>query len=707
MHKRALAVLAVAAFAGAVLQFGLPTVVAATGPTYTTIAIKPLPIEQPGTLAAGGTVTMCVQPLNGGAVVPGAVVFLSIDSGLFTTPTTAGGSATAQGTALTATPATFTVQATCTWANAEANGTLNDAVPVTYTAPNPALVHGRDVIAAESNNSSFDLATGQCTGPVCNTGTYVFSPVAGYQISNVPIAATGSLGAGAQAIFTVTAVDNSASPKPVPGAFLLLSLSSSRAGLGTATGVNSFSGFPKEKITNAPNRFGTDSGGSVQVTYTAASPLPSSGVDTITAQNHPTPTFTPVSTTYTYSGTGPPPATGPYTAITPFRVCDTRPVAPGIASNQCNAAGQGPLAAGATRAITIDGHGTVPSSGVTAVVVNVTAINPSRATFITLFPDLTSLPRTSNLTPAAGSVVANLVEVAVSTAGKLDVFNAAGTTNIALDVEGYVSSTSPGLFSPVAPSRICDTRGAGGGIASNQCNTSGASPIGAGGVLTFNVHTLTDNIPASGVTAVVFNLTAIVPSKSTVLTAYPSNVTRPTASNVNLNAGTTLPNRVIVQVSPTGTVSLWNSVGSVNVAVDVDGWFSASVATAQFTGLTPARLCDTRFGNGSDQGCAKAVIGPGHVLTINVAGIDGVPPTGAGQPVAVVVNVTAVLPTSATFITVYPGGSGRPNASDLNVPAGKVATNLVVADVSSLGTINLFNDLGNVNLIVDVLGYYS
>jgi hypothetical protein len=351
----------------------------------------------------------------------------------------------------------------------------------------------------------------------------------------------------------------------------------------------------------------------------------------------------------------------------------------------------------------------VPASGVTAVVVNVTAIAPTRATFITLFPNLTSLPKTSNLTPAAGSVVANLVEVAVSTAGKLDVFNAAGTTNIALDIEGYVSpTTSLGRFSPVVPSRICDTRGAGGGIASNQCNLSGASPIPAGGVRTFNVHTSADGIPASGVTAVVFNLTAIVPSKTTVLTAYPSNVTRPTASNVNLNAGTTLPNRVIVQVSPTGTVSLWNSVGSVNVAVDVDGWFSASVATAQFTGVTPGRVCDTRFGNGSDQGCTKAAIASGHVLTINVAGIDGVPPMGgAGQPVAVVVNVTAVLPTSTTFVTVYPGATGRPNASDLNVPAGKVATNLVVVGVSSLGTINLFNDLGNVNLIVDVLGYYS
>jgi hypothetical protein len=719
MHKRALAVLAVAAAAGAILPFGLPKTAAAAPlvVSYNSINLPPQPIEQPGMLnpasPSTNTAHLCAQPLQSLHVVVGATVFLSIDRGLFTAPPAAGGSATAgpSATALTSTPAAFTTQASCTFSNpGGVSGTVTDAVAITYTGPNPVPVNGRDVIAAESDASSFDPATGQCIGPgVCNTTTYVFSPVTNYVFSNVPIAATGSLAAGAQVNFTVTAED--ASSHSIPGAFLDLSLSSSGSSSSHASAIDTINGVARVKaVTNATGiRFGASGSGTVAITYVASSPLATGGVvDTITAQNHPTATVE-AATTYTYSGSGPPPSTGPYTPITPFRVCDTRPVAPGIASNQCNLAGQGPLAAGATRVITIDGHGVVPVSGVTAVVVNVTAIAPTRATFVTLFPDLTALPRTSNLTPAAGSIVANLVEVAVSTAGKLDVFNAAGTTNIALDVEGYVSSTSPGLFSPVSPSRACDTRAAGGGIAPNQCNPSGASPIAAGGVLTFNVHTATDNIPASGVTAVVFNLTAIAPTRSTVLTAYPSNVTRPTASNVNVNAGTTLPNRVIVAVSPTGTVSIWNSVGSVNVAVDVDGWFSATVATAQFTGLTPARVCDTRFGNSSDAGCTKAVVGAGGVLSIDITGIDGVPPTTGhpGQPVAVVVNVTAVLPSSATFVTVYPGLTVRPNASDLNVSAGKVATNLVVADVGSNGFINLFNDLGNVNLIVDVLGYYS
>ena len=61
----------------------------------------------------------------------------------------------------------------------------------------------------------------------------------------------------------------------------------------------------------------------------------------------------------------------------------------------------------------------------------------------------------------------------------------------------------------------------------------GQHEIGAGGVLTFNVN----SIAASGVTAVVFNLTAIGPSTGTVLTAYPGGTSRPTVSNINANAG--------------------------------------------------------------------------------------------------------------------------------------------------------------------------
>jgi hypothetical protein len=701
MSRRTILGAALALIAAAAIPLGLPRVVSAAPGvvTYNQILIDPQPIEQPGTLSPSGTntVTMCIQPReNGKAVAANTPVNLSIQAGLFTSPAAAGGSAevTSTSTALTATPTPFNTQATCNYANLESSGSLPDAVPVTYTGPNPVPINGRDVINAA------DPADGTVTG----VATYVFSPVVSYVISNVPIATTGSLAAGQQVLFTVTANDGTA--HAVPGAFLDLSLTSTAASGGSATGVNSFSGFALQKVTNLPTRFGANNSGSVAVTYTAASPLATSGVDTITAQNHPHLTFSS-QTTYTYGATAPF-SQAPYTPVPPFRVCDTRPAGHGVVSNQCDSGvGSGPLTKGATRVVTVDGFGGVPASGVTAVVVNLTAVSPSQSTFLTLFPDLTSKPSTSNLNPVAGANVANLVEVGVSAAGKLDVYNAVGTTNIILDIEGFVSATSTGLFSPMAPVRICDTRAAIHGITLNQCDSSVAHPIGTGGVLTFNVHTASDGIPSSGVAAVVFNLTAISPTQSTVLTAY--GVSRPNASNLNLVAHATLPNRVIVPVSPSGTVSIWNGAGSVNVAVDVNGWFAASGPTAQFTALaSPGRVCNTLNGNGSDAGCTKAPVGARQALNINVTGIDGLPVLGgAHSPVAVVINVTAINPSASTFVSVYPGLTSLPGVSDLNVLPGTVMTNLVVVQVGSDGTINLYNAAGSINLIVDVLGFYS
>jgi len=409
------------------------------------------------------------------------------------------------------------------------------------------------------------------------------------------------------------------------------------------------------------------------------------------------------------------PAPGSYTAVTPYRVCDTRPAAPGIANNQCNddstGAGRGPLTKGATRVITVDSYGGLPASGVTAVVVNVTGVAPTLNTYLAVFPDGDANPGTSNLNPSAGTALANLVEVGVSTAGKIDVFNVVGTVNIVVDIEGYVSAASTGLYTPTSPLRICDTRPPGGGIVANRCDTGTPSPIGPGSTRTFTVSGQGSPVPGTGVSAVVFNLTAIDPSVATVLTAFAATTARPNASNLNLGAHTALPNRVIVPVTCTAgacSVSIWNGAGSVNIAVDLDGWFTTSSGT-QFTPLaTPARICDTQSGTPS---CAEGKLGGGDVLNVEAAGVDGIPEDtgGAGSLVAIVANVTAFNATSPTVVTVYPGPDSpiHPGVSDLNPPINIATTNLVVVGVGSDGSVNLYNAVGNVNLIVDVLGYYA
>ena len=51
---------------------------------------------------------------------------------------------------------------------------------------------------------------------------------------------------------------------------------------------------------------------------------------------------------------------------------------------------------------------------------------------------------------------------------------------------------------------------------------------------------------------------------------------------------------------------------------------------------------------------------------------------------------------------------GTPDASDLNVPNFNPVTNLVVVGIDPTnGTINIADDVGFTDVIVDVFGYYS
>jgi hypothetical protein len=96
-------------------------------------------------------------------------------------------------------------------------------------------------------------------------------------------------------------------------------------------------------------------------------------------------------------------------------------------------------------------------------------------------------------------------------------------------------------------------------------------------------------------------------------------------------------------------------------------------------------------------------VGHGQTLDLTVTGRGGVPATGVG---AVVLNVTATEPTASGFVTVYPTGTQRPNASNLNFVAGQTTPNLVIAKVGDGGKVSLFNFAGSTHLIADVVGWY-
>ena len=425
--------------------------------------------------------------------------------------------------------------------------------------------------------------------------------------------------------------------------------------------------------------------------------------------------------TYTYVT---PATAGPYTAVSPLRICDTRAGNPSGLSGpaaQCNGTGDAGSTLVARVPLTIDvaGQFGVPGDA-SAVVVNVTAIRPSATGYVTVYPAGAAVPTASNLNVRTGQVVPGLVEVGVGTAGGVSVVANVGT-DLAIDLEGYVTpggSSGAGLYNPLpGPARICDTRagnpsGLTGGDAQCDGTSEDGSRLAAGTPLDVTVDGH-GGVPASGVSAVVLNVTVTAPAAHGYLTAYPQGTAAPTASNLNFAAGETVPNRVIVPVSVTGQVSFVANQAT-DVLVDVSGWFSTAGGSGDsfVPASAPVRICDTRPGDpsglfGPEAQCDGAAgvgepVGAGSTLTVHVAGLAGVP----ADAKAVVVNVTAVQPSTKTYLTVFPSGT-PPLVSDLNPSPGTVEPNLVVATVSAGGTFTVFNFAGSVNVVVDVAGWYQ
>ena len=285
-------------------------------------------------------------------------------------------------------------------------------------------------------------------------------------------------------------------------------------------------------------------------------------------------------------------------------------------------------------------------------------------------------------------------------------------------------STPSGGFHPLNPTRILDTRvnnGVTGPIRSGDGRLS-KDPNPVNRLAETRNHEIKvtglAGIPASGVSAVLLNVTAVAPPGSDWLSVYPRpasvdiydnqgtyGANPPTrTSNLNFTPGETVANLVLAPVGAGGTIRFWNAnPAGMHVIADVAGWFDtgASVTSSgglRFTGISPARLLDTRT-----VGDANERFSPGDDRALLVAGVGNVPSNAQ----SVVVNITSVSPTKIGFVTAYPDGTTRPNASNVNVNPNITRSNLAVVKVGANGKIRLAALESDMDLIVDVMGYYG
>lgn len=383
-----------------------------------------------------------------------------------------------------------------------------------------------------------------------------------------------------------------------------------------------------------------------------------------------------------------------YTPVVPGRLLDTRPGGETIDGLGRPAT---PLRADSTLTVPVLGRAGVPTGGVAAVVLNVTVTNPTAASFLTVWPNGSSRPTASNLNFTAGQTVPNLVIAKVGVAGSVAIYNLAGNVDVVVDVAGYMPISDG--YEPLVPARLLETRP---GLPTVDGRGRPHAPLGPQQTMDLDVLGR-GGVPFSDVDSVALNVTVTNPTAGSFLTVWPSGTERPVASNLNMVPGQTVPNFVVAKVGAGGRVSFYNHSGSTDVVADVAGYFRSD---GTFTALRPSRIFETRSGEFVPPGAVNRglPIGAGDSIDVQVAGRLGVPIAGVS---AVVLNVTAIRPAGPSFLTVFPTGTLRPNASNLNLTgAGQVVPNLVVAKVGAGGKVSIYNHSGYTDVAIDVAGYF-
>ncbi|MFN8040344.1 MAG: SGNH/GDSL hydrolase family protein [Acidimicrobiales bacterium] len=250
-----------------------------------------------------------------------------------------------------------------------------------------------------------------------------------------------------------------------------------------------------------------------------------------------------------------------------------------------------------------------------------------------------------------------------------------------------VPSAAGARFHPVVPTRVADTRVPGGPLSGR---------LGAGETRRIPVAAL---VPAvASASALALEVTAVGATTDTFVTVHPGDRSRPLTSNLNPRAGVAAVAAMVTTPVDDGTVAVFNNAGTVDVVVDLVGWYDApgSGTGALLTPLGPTRILDSRDGTGT----ANAPFAAADQRRLVVPGL----PPGA---TAVVVNATATGTTADGFVTLFPGGSTRPLASQLNPRRGATVANLVVVGLGPGGTVDVYNHAARTDVVLDLVGAFG
>ena len=373
-----------------------------------------------------------------------------------------------------------------------------------------------------------------------------------------------------------------------------------------------------------------------------------------------------------------------YVPVTPQRLVDTRTADVGPL---------GKLGAGSTLevdALRITGR---PVGTITAVAVNITAVDVDGPGHLTAWPSDRPMPLVSNLNvPARGAVVPNFAIVPLSAAGRFSLQPNVGS-HLVVDVAGVFvgapGAVAAGRLTTIAPSRLLDTRdGTGGRL----------GPLPLGGSYDLPVAGRA-GIPA-GAAAAVVAVTATEAFAPGFVTVWPTGGPQPFVSALNVPAaGSTVTNLAIAQIGAGGRISLFSQAGT-HLVVDVVGWMTGAGADASTAGLFvpngPDRQLDSRLGS-------TGVLAGRTRTDLALRLPNGV---AAASVAAVAANLTVTETAGPLYLTAYPARTRRPWAAVLTADrTGQTIGSFSIVPTGAGGTISLY-PMVRTHVVVDAAGFF-
>ncbi len=214
------------------------------------LSFSPSPLGSSATVGPSTTVAVTLTATDStGQAVPSATVWLAFK------PAAGGGIATVGSVRLKRKNQSFVVNA-------------SGQIGLQYTTPATKPSSGTDILRAENTAT-------RATSTVVGIDTFSYSPVAGFNFSQRPVARRGSLPGNVHIPLTITVVDNAGSP--LAGASVMVTFKQAPNG-----GSASANGVPLSATATVVT---ADANGNVNVIYSTPWAVPLTGTDKVAVQN--------------------------------------------------------------------------------------------------------------------------------------------------------------------------------------------------------------------------------------------------------------------------------------------------------------------------------------------------------------------------------------------------------------------------------------